>query len=134
MTEFPTTIKETVAADRPTLAEVYRLSLALLSERPDTVLFGSHAVNLYVDPPRATGDVDFMSTDAETFAAQVRDRLAETFRVAARVRVVAHGRGSGSTNCAAVRLGTSSTCDRSTSCRTRGEWTGSASSRRPTWS
>jgi len=92
--EFPTTVKEAMSpAHSPTLAEVYRLSVDLLRERPDAVLFGSHAVNLYVEPPRATADVDFMSTNAESFADELRARLAEQFHAAVRVRTVARGNG-----------------------------------------
>lgn len=93
--EFPITVKEAMSPTKhsPTLADVYRLSMSLLDERADAVLFGSHAVNLYVDPPRATADVDFMSTDAEGLAVELRDRLADRFHVAVRVRVVANGNG-----------------------------------------
>jgi hypothetical protein len=93
--EFLTTIKEVMspAVNLPSLADVYRLSMSLLGERSDTALFGSHAVNMYVDPPRATADVDFMSTGAEDFANELRDRLADQFHVAVRVRVVARGSG-----------------------------------------
>lgn len=93
--EFFTTLREAMApvANLPTLADVYRLSVMILGERSDTALFGSHAVNLYVDPPRATADVDFMSTHAEEFAEEIRDRLAGQFHVAVRVRVVARGNG-----------------------------------------
>lgn len=77
----------------PSLADVYRLSVDLLGQRSDVALFGSHAVNMYVDPPRATKDVDFMSTRAADFAESLRAELSDRFRVAVRVRVVADGRG-----------------------------------------
>ena len=92
--DAPITLREALSSTRsPTLAEVFRLVLSSLSERSDVVLFGSHAVNAYVEPPRMTADVDVMCTSAEEFAEEIRGRLAERFHVAMRVRTVAHGKG-----------------------------------------
>lgn len=92
--DAPITLREALSSTKsPTLAEVFRTVLASLKDRPDVALFGSHAVNAYVDPPRMTADVDVMSTDAERFAEELRDRLAEEFHIAVRVRTVAHGNG-----------------------------------------
>jgi len=56
-------------------------------------MFGAHAVNAYVDVPRMTQDVDILSPDAASLAAELRDYLAERFGVALRIRTVAGGRG-----------------------------------------
>jgi len=52
-----------------------------------------YAVNAYVDEPRMTQDVDILSTRAADLAEELRSHLASTFRIAARVRVVAGGKG-----------------------------------------
>jgi hypothetical protein len=91
--DAPITIKEVMAGQSTSLADIFRFVLDYLSERSDAVLFGSHAVNAYVEPPRMTADVDIMSTDAEELAYQLRDRLADEFHMAVRVRIVAHGQG-----------------------------------------
>lgn len=77
----------------PPLADVFRVVFDHLQIRHDGVLFGAHAVNAYVEPPRMTGDIDIMSTDAQGVAEDLRDLLAEKFRIAVRVRSVAQGRG-----------------------------------------
>jgi len=92
--DAPITLREALSSTRsPTLAEVFRLVLSSLKEHSDIALFGAQAVNAYVDPPRMTADVDVMSTSAEELAEELRDRLAEEFRIATRVRTVAHGKG-----------------------------------------
>ena len=92
--DAPITLKEAMSSDQsPTLADVFREVLSFLSERPDAMIFGAHAVNAYVEPPRMTSDVDVMSTDAESLADDLRDRLAKKFHIAVRVRTVAGGSG-----------------------------------------
>jgi len=92
--DAPITLREALSSTRsPTLAEVFRLVLSSLKERSDIAIFGAQAVNAYVDPPRMTSDVDVLSTNAENLAEELRDRLSEEFRIAVRVRTVAHGRG-----------------------------------------
>jgi hypothetical protein len=93
MFDFPLTFGEYVTRETPTLAEVFRVVFDHLRIRDDAVLFGSHAVNAYVEPPRATGDVDILSTDAQGVAEDLRDLLAKKFHIAVRIRSVAHGRG-----------------------------------------
>lgn len=79
--------------ESPPLADVFRTVFDHLQIRHDGVLFGAHAVNAYVEPPRMTGDIDIMSTDAQGIAEDLRDLLAEKFHIAVRVRSVAQGRG-----------------------------------------
>lgn len=61
--------------------------------RKDVVLFGAQAVNVYVNEPRATQDVDLMSTRAAELAAELRAHLAERFHIAVRVREIKEGAG-----------------------------------------
>jgi hypothetical protein len=78
----------------PTLADIFRSVFSYLKKRPSSsAVFGSQAVNAYVDPPRMTDDMDILSTDAENLAEEIKDRLAKDFHIATRVRVVAHGLG-----------------------------------------
>ena len=75
------------------LAAIFREVLEFLSGRSDTVLFGAHAVNAYCEPERMTQDVDLLSTRAVELAEDLRARLAERLRIAARVREVVPGQG-----------------------------------------
>ncbi|MBT9585577.1 nucleotidyl transferase AbiEii/AbiGii toxin family protein [bacterium] len=75
------------------LAVIHEAVLDFLKGRVDTVLFGAHAVNAYAGEPRATQDVDIMSTAAAVFAEQLRAHLAERFHVAIRVRQAEQGHG-----------------------------------------
>lgn len=61
--------------------------------RDDVALFGAQAVNVYVMEPRATQDVDLMSTRAAEFAEELRAHLAERFHIAVRVREIKEGLG-----------------------------------------
>jgi hypothetical protein len=70
------------------LASIFREALELLATRQDAVLFGAQAVNAYCDPPRMTSDLDVLSLDAAGLAESLRARLAERFRIAARIRVL----------------------------------------------
>lgn len=80
-------------AEPVTLAAIHRAVFDYLRDRDDTALFGSQAVNVYVDPPRMTEDVDVMALDAARVAEELRELLAGEFWIAARVREVARGRG-----------------------------------------
>lgn len=91
--DLPLTFREYMMRESPTLADVFRVVFDHLQIREDAVLFGSHAVNAYVEPPRATADVDILSTDAQGVAEDLRDVIAEKFHIAVRIRSVAHGRG-----------------------------------------
>lgn len=61
--------------------------------RDDVVLFGAQAVNVYVSEPRATQDVDLMSTRAADLAEELRAHLADRFHIAVRVREIKEGQG-----------------------------------------
>jgi hypothetical protein len=91
--DFPLTFGEYMAQESPTLAEVFRAVFDHLRIRDDAVLFGSHAVNAYVEPPRMTADIDILSTDAQGVAEDLRELIAKTFHIAVRIRSVAQGRG-----------------------------------------
>lgn len=93
MFDIPLTFGEYMTRESPTLAEVFRAVFDHLRVRDDAILFGSHAVNAYVEPPRATGDVDILSTDAEGVAEDLRELIAKKFHIAVRVRSVAQGLG-----------------------------------------
>ena len=56
------------------LSRIQEAVLEFLQGRTDAVLFGAQAVNAYVSEPRATQDVDIMSTRASEFAEELRDR------------------------------------------------------------
>jgi hypothetical protein len=87
------TLREFVIKEPLPLAKVHDAVLDFLRNREDAVLFDAQAVNAYVDEPRMTQDVDILSTRAAELAEELRSHLAEAFRMAARVRVVAHGMG-----------------------------------------
>ncbi len=91
--DAPLTLREYTMADGPSLAELFREIAAYLTGRDDAVVFGAHGVNAYVDAARMTQDIDILATDAEGLAEALRQRLAERFHIAARVREVAGGRG-----------------------------------------
>lgn len=75
------------------LARIQDAVLEFLRNREDAVLFGAQAVNAYVDEPRMTQDVDILSTHADQLAEALRAYLAETFKIAVRVREVSKGKG-----------------------------------------
>lgn len=75
------------------LATIFREVMEFLTGRSDAVLFGAHAVNAYCDPERMTQDVDLLSTRAAGLAEDLRERLGDRLRIAARVREVIPGRG-----------------------------------------
>jgi hypothetical protein len=85
---FLLTLREYAMAEVP-LAEIVRAVFDFLCDRPDAAVVGAQAVNVYVDPPRMTEDVDVVSTDAAGLAEDLRERLAQSLRIAA--RVVARG-------------------------------------------
>ena len=87
------TLTEFVVRDPLPLATIHDAILGFLRARDDVALFGAQAVNAYVDDPRMTQDVDILSTRAPDFAEELRRFLSERFTIAARIRVVAGGRG-----------------------------------------
>ncbi len=70
------------------LSKIQGAVLEFLQGRDDAVLFGAQAVNAYVSEPRATQDVDIMSTRAKELAEELREHLSDTFHIAVRVREI----------------------------------------------
>ena len=70
------------------LSKVQEAVLEFLQGRNDAILFDAQAVNAYVDEPRATQDVDIISTRARELAEELREHLAERFRIAVRTREI----------------------------------------------
>lgn len=70
------------------LSTIQGAILEFLQGRDDAVLFGAQAVNAYVAEPRATQDVDILSTRAKELAEELREYLSEKFHIAVRVREV----------------------------------------------
>ena len=70
------------------LSKIQGAVLEFLQGREDAVLFGAQAVNAYVSEPRATQDVDIMSTRAVEFAEELREHLSHLFHIAVRVREI----------------------------------------------
>lgn len=70
------------------LSRIQEAVLEFLQGRTDAVLFGAQAVNAYVGEPRATQDVDIMSTRAKEFAEELREHLSERFHIAVRIREI----------------------------------------------
>jgi hypothetical protein len=87
------TLREFAMKEPLPLARVQDAVLEFLRHRDDAALFGAQAVNAYVDEPRMTQDVDIMSTRAAELAEELRAHLAKTFTIAARIHVVADGKG-----------------------------------------
>ena len=84
----PLTFREYMTNEDVPLAAIFKEVLSFLAAREDAVLFGAQAVNAYCDPPRMTGDVDVLSTQAAALADTLRTRLAARFHIATRVREV----------------------------------------------
>lgn len=89
----PLMFREAVMGEQLPLATIHAAVIDFLRGRDDAVLFGAQAVNAYVDEPRATQDVDVMSTRAEALAEEIRAFLNAKFHIAARVRWVREGIG-----------------------------------------
>src|SRR5688572_6341342 len=87
------TLREFAMGESLPLARIHEAVLEFLRNRADAVLFGAQAVNAYVDEPRMTQDVDILSPRAAALAEELRTHLADTFRIAVRVRAAAGGRG-----------------------------------------
>src|SRR5438876_12419357 len=87
------TVREYILREPLPLATIHAAVLGFLRHRDDAALFGAQAVNAYVDEPRMTQDVDILSTRAAELAEELRKHLADTFKIAVRVREVASGRG-----------------------------------------
>jgi hypothetical protein len=83
------TFQEFVTHEPLPLSTIQRAILEFLQGRDDAVLFGAQAVNAYVSEPRATQDVDILSTRARELAEELREHLSEHFHIAVRVREIA---------------------------------------------
>lgn len=75
------------------LTTIQNAVIDFLRGRDDVALFGAQAVNVYVSEPRATQDVDLISTRAADLAEELRAHLSQLFHIAARVRKVKDGLG-----------------------------------------
>lgn len=82
------TFHEFVTHEPLPLSRIQAAVLEFLQGRDDVVLFGAQAVNAYVAEPRATQNVDVMSTRAAEFAEELREHLSERFHIAVRVREI----------------------------------------------
>jgi hypothetical protein len=75
------------------LATVHEAVLEFLRGRTDAVLFGAHAVNVYVAESRMTQDVDILALDAADLAEELRAYLNKRFHIAVRTRKIKGGIG-----------------------------------------
>ncbi len=82
------TFQEFIMHEPLPLSRIQEAVLEFLQGRDDAVLFGAQAVNAYVSEPRATQDVDILSTRAKEFAEELRGHLSEKFHIAVRVREI----------------------------------------------
>ncbi len=85
--------REIVMKEALPLATIQNAVIDFLRGRDDVVLFGAQAVNVYVNEPRATQDVDLMSTRAADLAEELREHLSRLFHIAVRVREIKDGLG-----------------------------------------
>ena len=79
------TFHEFVTHEPLPLSRIQEAVLEFLQGRDDAVLFGAQAVNAYVSEPRATQDVDIMSTRAVELAEELRSHLSDRFGIAIRI-------------------------------------------------
>lgn len=93
LADYSLTLQEFSMANEVTLAEIHRVVLNFLQNRSDSIVFGAQAVNLYVDEPRMTQDVDVMSMIAAELSELIRSELHQKLNIAVRVRSVASEKG-----------------------------------------
>lgn len=86
------TAREYLMREPLPLHEIQEAILDFCRGRDDAILFGAQAVNLYVESPRMSQDVDLLSPEPEHVASALRDALAQRFHAAIRVRTVKPGR------------------------------------------
>jgi len=91
--DYPITLQEFAMSNEVTLGEIHRVVLNFLKGRVDSMVFGAQAVNLYVDEPRMTQDVDVMSIHGSEVAELIRAEVHQRLNIAVRVRSVANERG-----------------------------------------
>jgi hypothetical protein len=87
------TFREFTMAEPLPLATIHQALLEFLRGRNDVVVFGTQAVNAYVDEPRMTQDLDLLSLQADRVAEELCTYLRQRFHIAVRVRRVSAGRG-----------------------------------------
>jgi hypothetical protein len=85
--------REIVMKEPLPLATIQNAVIDFMRGRDDVVLFGAQAVNVYVTDPRATQDVDLMSTRAKELSEELQAHLSQLFHIAVRVREVKNGAG-----------------------------------------
>lgn len=85
--------REIVMKEPLPLTTIQSAVIDFLRGRDDVVLFGAQAVNIYVNEPRATQDVDLMSTRARELAEELRVYLSRLFHIAVQVREIKGGVG-----------------------------------------
>lgn len=86
-------LKEFVMHEPLPLSRIHQAVFEMLQGRTDAVVFGAQAVNVYVDEPRMTQDIDVLSPRAAELADEICAELNRMLHLAARVRAVAGGRG-----------------------------------------
>ena len=87
------TFREFAMSEPLPLASIHDAVLEFLQGRKDVVLSGAQAVNASVAEPRMTQDVDIASDRGAAFAEELRQHLADRFRIAVRVQEVRAGLG-----------------------------------------
>jgi hypothetical protein len=87
------TFREFMMGEPLPLATLQQAVLEFLRGRDDVVVFGSQAVNAYVNEPRMTQDLDLLSTQADVVAQELCAHLRQRFHIAVCVRRVGGGRG-----------------------------------------
>src|SRR5437773_6254362 len=85
--------REIVMKEAVPLATIQNAVIDFLRGRRDVALFGAQAVNVYVNEPRATQDVDLISTCAADLAEELREHLSQLFHIAVPVRQIKDGLG-----------------------------------------
>ena len=75
------------------LATIQNAVIDFLRGRTDVALFGAQAVNVYVNEPRATQDVDLISPRAADLTEELREHLGGLFHIAVRTRQIKDGLG-----------------------------------------
>lgn len=91
--ESPLNIREFLMREPLPLGVLHDAVLGFVRDRDDAALIGAQAVNLYVDSPRLTQDVDLVSIRAADLAEELRAFLTQRFGIAVRVRNVRQGLG-----------------------------------------
>jgi hypothetical protein len=87
------TFREFAMKEPLPLATVHEAVLEFLRGRDDAVLFGAHAVNLYVSEPRMTQDVDILALKAIELADELHAYLNKRFHIAVRIHEIREGLG-----------------------------------------